>query len=662
MSYTPLNLNVVGSFTQNTGLKINGSSAAIMGSSTSLSNYTVGTLISGTCLNQLTSAIRLGYTLLQASSITNTQYNNLIAIGAGVIPALGNSKPTTYTRTYTGELTSYGFLRLVPLQAYREFYLNNGSYKDFVSTFTTCASSVTQHNELIKALSAAPTFLDGTYSNMNDLITSDITGVSISTLYWGQDLIKSGRAIDLQSISTFGNPDNLLRTLYVNKAISKALNLALLAAGLTATELTNIYSGTPANPDQQRLIYASFCLILAQDLTDVLIPLNCQTENLESLADLLDPRKLFPTSYQTLTVPKYNGTPGPTNSKTYYLIYKNGSVNKDESLGFGDRLKDIIPSDLAFVCDAFSNSMMQITNIQNMNIEKFSQVVTNLETTSGLGVNGTSTPTNKALATAGLNAFGLGSNSDGTYNMCDCFGSMTDLHYNWAEIQKLITSIQTPALVSIYTSIYNLLAGAGPYTSLDTLIGNANTEISNILSSKPTVAAALNTLYNQFGTYLTKEQNARDLFLGDTTELVSTNSMIASFITNVTEFASKTESKGPALVLESISDTTTIGGNSLIGSMREARNATRLGYTGGVLNNEVNNDPLVLPVATGTKSIYNVPIITGAAVVPGSLAGSPETTLIPPNLSIFGTRTAVVDPVAAVQEVITCNCDCWDNT
>ena len=66
---------------------------------------------------------------------------------------------------------------------------------------------------------------------------------------------------------------------------------------------------------------------MGQDLADVCVPLNCKTPGLTSLADLLNPQKLFPNSYTALTVPVYNASPGPTNSKTYYPIYEGTGVS-----------------------------------------------------------------------------------------------------------------------------------------------------------------------------------------------------------------------------------------------------------------------------------------------------------------------------------------------
>jgi hypothetical protein len=61
--------------------------------------------------------------------------------------------------------------------------------------------------------------------------------------------------------------------------------------------------------------------------------------------------------------------------------------------------------------------------------------------------------------------------------------------------------------------------------------------------------------------------------------------------------------------------------------------------------------------------LVGVVAITGAAITPGSFAGSQETTLIPDNLDIFKIthlQPSVINPNKAVQDVIDCNCDCWD--
>lgn len=673
MKYTPLKINSLGDLLQNRGFNINPSVVSYMGTSSSLSSYSKGSTVSTTVLNTLSDVTNLVYQKIGVGTV----YNNLISIGSGTIPALGNSKPPTYTNSYSGELARYGWLRTIPYQAHTEFYINNGSYSDFLSTVSTCYSKKNQLNEAINSALNSQTFLDGIYSNMNDLITSDITGVSLSTFFWGQDLVALGKALDLTTISTFGEPVNLLKTLYKNNALTKSVNLSLLSAGLSTDTITQLVEGQPATLEQQRLLYAAFCLIMGNDLTQVLVPLNCQTPGLETLADLLFVRKLFPNSYQTLTYPKFNGTVQPTNSKTYYLIFANGAPNLVIGSDVGGRLRTMVPPDVAFTSDAFSVAMMQIRNIQTMSIEKFSQVVTNLENTQGLtNVNGTSKPTNTLMTDSVINSLAKGSGTNGVYNMCDYFGSMTSLHYPWAELQVNISNVQSGTLQGIYTQMYNVM-NSEDYSTMQILIDRANAEIASIKSTKPSLADQVNTTYNLFGTYLQKEQDARSFALPGLSDLTSSNLDIISFTQSIDLYSEETEIKGMAVVLENICNTSTIGGNNTIAAMREARNAKRLGLTGAEQDNDVNSQSeLVLPRPTGktTKelpiegytngvNISNIPIITGAATTPGSFAGSQETTLVPDNLSILvqPSSDTVLTPDQSIEEVVLCNCDCWDN-
>lgn len=675
MSLTPLKINSLGDLLQDSGFNINPDSVTYMGSSTSLSNYTKGTVVSATVLNKLSDVVNLAYQAID-SGITTTVYQNLISIGSTTIPALGNSKPSTYTNTYSGEITRYGWLRLIPYQAYNEFYINNGSYSDFTNTLLACYSKKNQLNSVIKSVNNSLTFLDGIYSNMNDLITSDITGVSMSTFYWGQDLIASGRVIDLTSIDTFGEPVNLLRTLYKNRALTKSINLALLGAGMSTSMLTKLIEGDSATLEQQRLIYAAFCLIMGNDLKEALIPLNCQTPGLETLADLLYVKKLFPNSYRTLTYPKFNTTTQPTNSKTYYLIFSGNGANITD-IELGARLRNMVPPDVAVTSDMFTTSMLQIKNIHTMNIEKFSQVVFNLENTEGLtNIGGTSKPTNTQMANNVLTSIAKGSNSDGSYNMCDFFGSMTSLHYPWQELQSKISQLQSTTLTNIYNQMYTVMTSSD-FSTMQTLINQANTEIASIKTLKASLANQLNTTYQLFGTYLQKEQDARTLALPNLEDLVSTDTDIVSFVENIDTYAQETETKGMAVVIENISNKSTIGGNNTIGAMREARNKMRLGLTGAEQDNNVNSSAdLVLPRPTGKTTnelplngftncthVGNIPIVTGAATTPGSFAGSSETMLVPNNLSILiqPVCDSVLTPDEAVNQVVLCNCDCWEN-
>ena len=123
-------------------------------------------------------------------------------------------------------------------------------------------------------------------------------------------------------------------------------------------------------------------------------------------------------------------------------------------VGFGSYLAGILPPDIATSAGAFSVSMQQITNISSIPIEKFAQVVTNIETIAGLPINSTNVPVDTTLVSGSLPLIALGSGPYGTYTMSDFFGCMTGLPYIGIDINGLMNAIETPALYDIYNQIY----------------------------------------------------------------------------------------------------------------------------------------------------------------------------------------------------------------
>lgn len=412
---SPLGVNALSTLLQDEGLNINPVAESYMGRSKYYANYEPGKLVNQTVLRLLTYAINDAYnngTFSGGSKVNNATYNNLITIGANVIPALGNSpantftwgnyesstdpvpnsKPVTYLKeaANTGDpsstaaqayawlpwtcengpvsglypngdgtgkgITQWGFIRCYALQAWNEFnwngiyYGTNGwddmpEYRDYLSSVTQAFAYIEYTNKMIYAMQNSLEFLEGTYSNMDSLITGDITDVSLATNTFGQDLIALGKAIDLSTISTFGLPSNLLINLRKNNGFTQSLSLSLLASGLRNTEIEDISSGVlQATTEQEQQMYGAFLIIVGQDLINILIPLNCKTQGLESLADLLNVKKLFPNSYYSLTVPIYNATPGITNSKTYYPIYEDSFVSSRlSSPAIAAQIEPVIP-------------------------------------------------------------------------------------------------------------------------------------------------------------------------------------------------------------------------------------------------------------------------------------------------------------------------------
>lgn len=495
---SPLGANVLGSILNDKGLNINPIAASFMGASKVNDSYTPGKIVNDTCLFWLTYAINNAYNRL--GTITTTTYNNLINIGAGTIRALGNSKSDKYiifdpSNQWAGEattgyaitgntgqgqqatwipynttnpnysVTQWGFIRLFALQAWNEFNWNGEpvtrtapEYKEFTSSFLTGASFVNYSNQAIYSLENSKTFLKNTYSNMNDLITADVAGVNLSTKIFGEDLIALGKSIDLSTLSSFGLPSNLLRTLRKYNAITQDVSLALLASELSIDEVEEISTGINLSPtvQQEQKIYGAFLVIVGQSLENVLVPLNCKTLGLTSLADLLDIKKLFPKSYPSMTVPVYNAAPGPTNSKTYYPIYKDGGINSQIlTKNFGLYLSNILPSNIAEATGAFAVAMQQIRNIEFTQVEKFARAVYSMELTTGLDqVNGTDVPASVPTVQSGLDKVAIGSGVYGTFTMSDIVGCMSGLPYPWRDIHQNILSLQTSRLIYLYQNLY----------------------------------------------------------------------------------------------------------------------------------------------------------------------------------------------------------------
>lgn len=503
---SPLGVNTLSSLLSNTGLNINPVMIDQYGSSKTASGYILGSIVNGTVLNSLTYAINDAYTRGYSNSgttVSTAVYDSMLTIGSTTIPGLGNSPPTTFNwngypnwasaYNHNTPETQWGFIRLFALQGYNEFNYNNGlpNYQEYLNAYMAASSFVTNTNKAIMSTSNSTTFLQGTFSNMDDLITSDVTGISLATTKLGQDLIALGKSIDLSLIATYGLPSSLLKTLFKNNALTKDVSLAIVAVNqdpnidLSSTTVYNILNGASTTVDQERLLYSAFNIIVGNSLSEVLVGLNCNTKGLNSLADLLNVIKLFPNSYETLTVPVYNVKQSPNNSKTYYPIYVGGATNinlsapsvveqvgsqlpygapistqatssitQDIPVGFGSYLQNILPNDIAIAAGAFSTTVQQVKNITRVPIEKFAQVVMSLETMQGLDTNSSSVPVDTTLASNSLTSLAKGSGPYGTYTMSDFFGSMNGLPYVGSNIQKLITDIQTANLSNIYNNLY----------------------------------------------------------------------------------------------------------------------------------------------------------------------------------------------------------------
>jgi hypothetical protein len=374
------------------------------------------------------------------------------------------------------------------------------------------------------------------------------------------------------------------------------------------------------------------------------------------------------------------------------------------SEGFGSYLDGILPSDIATAAGAFSATMQQVNNIRKIDIEKFAQVVASLETIEGLPLtNGTNIPTDAAEAQAALSLVALGTGTNNLYTYSDFFGCMSGLPYDWVNLQNAISNMPTGNLPTIYSNLYT--ATQGPSLGLDAAvqaqIDLVNTEITTIRTTNPEQASELNDLYSATATQLASEQLARDTGLaaipsprisGKNGDLFPYPLMIYSFTDLLPNYAILTAPNLSAQNLEAISDLTLVAGQSIVAAMRAERNQVRLSEVGITLDDNIPDvttvvNTIITPpnssvaavlagvpgpdIGIGTLGISQLAItgpffdvgVPGGPIVPGSLAGSPYTNIIPPALNPANSSLlpSSISVAQAIEQVITCNCDCWVN-
>jgi hypothetical protein len=147
------------------------------------------------------------------------------------------------------------------------------------------------------------------FTSQDNLSTGGISSISQAFSAFGTDLAQLGFLIDLNNLNNLGNPAAVLRQLAAVSSTTPALNTALLNVGISESAIDNL-ADTEFTDRQQRLIYVAMTQITGTELQQILQLLRVTTPGLATMADLLNPVKIFPRSYNTLTAPTANGLRG----------------------------------------------------------------------------------------------------------------------------------------------------------------------------------------------------------------------------------------------------------------------------------------------------------------------------------------------------------------
>jgi hypothetical protein len=250
-------------------------------------------------------------------SLSGGVLDNLRTMGADVFPALTNAIPSSFTSALStiapGGVFDGGFTGLINQTA--SSIMGQGDLSKFGQIFNSAEGLVGQANQFINSNlnvgSLSSTF--GTLTGgMDNLITGSFSQVSEAFGALGTDMSKLGNLIDMGNLTNLGNPSALIKQLSSVGGIIPGVESILKQAGVSTADLTALASGTfPGLTDSaNKLLYEGMSKITGSELAQVKSMLGVTTPNISSLADLLDPKKILPTSYTSLTMPTPDGLKG----------------------------------------------------------------------------------------------------------------------------------------------------------------------------------------------------------------------------------------------------------------------------------------------------------------------------------------------------------------
>ena len=296
---TPLQLDAAAGLLQNQGLAINANMLS------AITSYKSTPLIA-----PLLSTITIGGSgLLSSGTILSLE-----TLAANNCPALSDSTPVAYSNNLGVTMT-----QAVINEATIDICGTNTS--KLAQAVNQAAAYSDQSSIFINSAKNSQTYLGNTFTTMNNMITGGITTVNLATTAFGQDLVNLGYLINLRNLNNLGSPLALVQQIYSITGTIPVVSIYFVAIGIPTETVLNISDPTVTVSDAvQNLMYLAMTQITGDNLTQILNVLKVTTVGITTMADLLNPVKLFPNSFQSLTVPTNWGT---------RAIYTNssGSVN-----------------------------------------------------------------------------------------------------------------------------------------------------------------------------------------------------------------------------------------------------------------------------------------------------------------------------------------------
>lgn len=281
---TPLQLDAGAGLLQNQGVGIN------EGLTTAISNYENTALLSP-FINTLTNSANI----LSANTLSNVE-----TLASNTCSALSNSLPPAYI--------GLGVQMTDVILAEADVDICSSNVSKLAQAVNQAQAYTSQTSTFINSAVNSQTYLGNTFTTMNDMITGSVTSVNLATSTFGADLANLGQLINLSNLNNLGTPLALVQQIFSVTGTIPVVSLTFISVGVPEDIVLSLDDPTISVADSiQRLMYVAMTQITGDNLNQILSVMRVTTVGIENMADLLNPYKLFPNSFQSLTAPTANG-------------------------------------------------------------------------------------------------------------------------------------------------------------------------------------------------------------------------------------------------------------------------------------------------------------------------------------------------------------------
>jgi hypothetical protein len=250
-------------------------------------------------------------TALISPFLNTIQVGSANALSAGVIANLETLAANTcsaFSNSIPPDYSSLGVQMTDVILAQAAVDICDSNVSKLTQAVNQAQGYAEQTSIFINSAVNSQKYLGNTFTSINNMITGGVGTVNLVTTAFGSDLQNLGQLINLRNLDNFGSPLALVQQLFSVAGTVPILSVAFVNAGIAEEVVLNLTNPTASITDSiQRAMYQAMTQITGSELSQLLQVLGVTTVGIQTVADLLNPLKLFPNSFQSLTAPTANG-------------------------------------------------------------------------------------------------------------------------------------------------------------------------------------------------------------------------------------------------------------------------------------------------------------------------------------------------------------------